>query len=222
MQTLTGDPIVTYVLIGMNVLAFIGSSIGGGGLASRGGGDVIGNGALYGPAIADQHEYWRLVTSGFLHGGLLHIGFNMYLLYILGQLLEPSLGRLRFALLYFVSLLGGSFGALLLDSVQHHNSTTVGASGAVFGLMGGAVVAMRARGFDPAASGIPALIGFNLLLSFLVPGISIGGHVGGLIAGAAAAFILVQVGDRQRSPVPALLGCLALGAAAVAGALAVA
>ena len=137
---------------------------------------------------------------------------------ILGQLLEPAIGSVRFAALYFVSLLGGAFGALLVSP----HSLTVGASGAVFGLMGGAVVAMRARGFDPMQSGIPGLIAINLLFSFLFPGISVGGHIGGLVAGAAAAFILVELGERRRSAILPLLGCAALGAAAVAGSLAVA
>ena len=212
------DPVVTYVLIALNVAAFVGSLAAGGGVAARGSGDVISNGALFGPAIDVDHEYWRLVTSGFLHAGLLHVGFNMYLLWILGQLLEPAIGHVRFAALYFVSLLGGAFGALLVSP----DSLTVGASGAVFGLMGGAVVAMRARGFDPMQSGIPGLIAINLLFSLLFPGISIGGHIGGLIAGAIAAFVLVDLGERRRSTVLPLAGCVVLGAAAVAGSLAVA
>ena len=218
MGSLTPDPMLTYVLIAVNVLAFLGSSASGGGLARGGGGDAIANGALFGPAVEDG-EVWRLVTGGFLHSGLIHILFNMYLLYILGGMLEPALGRARFAALYFTSLLFGSFGALLVDPLAY----TVGASGAVFGLMGGAVVSMRARGIDPMASGIPALIGLNLVISFL-PGfnISIGGHVGGLVGGAIAALVLVQVGDRWRSPLPAVAICVALAAVAVAGSIAAA
>jgi membrane associated rhomboid family serine protease len=216
---LSGDPIVTYVLIAINALAFLGSLGSGGGLAQRGSGDVIAKGGLFGPAIHIDHEYWRLVTSGFLHSGLLHIGFNMYLLYILGQQLEPALGRVKFALVYFTSLLAGSFGALLVSP----HSLTVGASGAVFGLMGATVVTMRARGFDPMQSGIPMLIGLNLLLSVALPGISIGGHIGGLIGGAAAAFLFVELGERRRLPqAAAIAGCVALAALSVAGSLAVA
>jgi membrane associated rhomboid family serine protease len=217
-RTLTAEPVVTYVLIALNAAAFLGSLAGGGAVASRGGGTVIHHGGLQGPAIADQHEYWRLITSGFLHAGLLHIGFNMYLLYILGGLLEPAIGRVRFLLLYLTSLLGGSFGALLASP----HTLTVGASGAVFGLMGAAVVIMRARGFDPMASGIPALIAINLLFTFVFPGISIGGHIGGLAAGLAAAYLIVEVGERRRSAVLALLGCLVLAGGGVAGAIAVA
>src|SRR2546421_716410 len=94
-------------------------------------------------AIA-HHEYWRLLTAGFLHAGLFHLMFNMLALYILGGLLEPAVGRFRFGLIYFVSLLCGSFGALLLAP----NEPTVGASGAIFGLMGAAVIVMRNRGLS--------------------------------------------------------------------------
>ena len=128
------------------------------------------------------HEYWRLVTAGFLHAGLLHIGFNMYILYWLGTMLEPALGRVRFVALYFASLLAGSLGALLLSP----NAVTVGASGAVFGLMGAAFVIQRARGIDPMQSGIGPLILLNLGLTFVIPGISIGGHIGGLVGGVLA------------------------------------
>ena len=204
-QSASTDPMATYVLIAMNVLAFVGSLAGGGAVAERGGGSVIDNGALFGPAIADG-EYWRLITSGFLHAGLIHIAFNMYLLYILGTMLEPAIGRARFLALYFTSLLGGSVGALLINP----DSLTVGASGAVFGLMGGVVVIMCARGFDPMASGIPALIGLNLLITFVFPGISIGGHLGGLAAGVLAAYVLVALGDRVGNQALPVVVCAAM------------
>jgi len=216
--SIASEPTVTYVLIALNVLAYIGSLASGSGVTERGGGDVIANGALFGPAIASGHEYWRLITSGFLHAGLIHIGFNMYLLWILGQMLEPSIGHVKFVALYVVSLLGGAFGALLVSP----DAVTVGASGAVFGLMGGAVVMMRARGFDPMQSGIPALIGLNLAISFIIPGISIGGHIGGLVAGAGAAFVLIELGDRARSAVLPLLGCLVLAGGLAAASIAIA
>jgi len=142
----------------------------------------------------------------------------MYLLYVLGQLLEPGLGHVRFAILYFVSLLAGSCGALILDP----NVVTVGASGAIFGLMGGGVVALHARGIDPMASGLGPLILLNLGLSFLISGISIGGHVGGLIGGAACGWLLVEFRERTRSPWLSYLGCAVLAVAAVAGGLAAA
>jgi membrane associated rhomboid family serine protease len=216
-QLTGGDPTVTYILIAINVLAFVGSLAGGGAFASRGGGSVIDNGALFGPAV-HAGDYWRLITSGFLHAGLIHIAFNMYLLYVLGTMLEPALGRLRFVTLYFTSLLGGSLGALLINPL----SLTVGASGAVFGLMGAAVVIMRARGFDPMASGIPMLIGLNLLITFVFPGISIGGHIGGLAAGVVAAYLLVHLGDRTRSAAIPVVACFVLAAGLAAAGVAVA
>ena len=215
--SLAKDPVVAYVLIAVNAVLWVGELATGAG-GGRGGGLVFEWGALFGPAVADG-QYWRLVTGGFLHDnrlplGLLHIGFNMYILYFLGQLLEPSIGRAKFLALYMTSLLAGSFGALLLSPL----SPTVGASGAVFGLMAGAVVIMRARGIDPWQSGIGPLILLNLLLTFR-PGISIGGHVGGLIGGALAAYVLVELGARQRSELVPVLACAALGALTVAGSI---
>jgi membrane associated rhomboid family serine protease len=133
-------------------------------------------------------------------------------------LLEPAVGRVRFALIYFVSLLAGSFGALLLEPTL----PTVGASGAIFGLMGAAVVVMRKRGINPMESGLGFWIGLNLLLTFTVSNISIGGHIGGLIGGAVTALVLFELPDRLRVPqlVPTLIAA-ALGAAAVAGSIAV-
>jgi membrane associated rhomboid family serine protease len=209
---------VTIVLIVINVIVFIAEVSSGASFGRAGGSSqIIEKGALYGPAIADGGEYWRLVTGGFLHSGFLHILFNMYLLWILGQMLEPALGRWRFAAIYFVSLLGGAFGALLLNP----DSVTVGASGAVFGLMGAAFVDQRSRGVDPMQTGIGGLIVINLVISFLIPNISIGGHIGGLIAGGLAALVLQQA-DRRRSALLGLAGCVLLAVVAVAAAIAAA
>jgi len=142
-RTLTGDPQLTYLLIGVNVIAWL-AMVGSGAPINGVGGSVYRNGALYGPLVANG-DWWRIITSGFLHAGIVHLAFNMYFLYFLGVLIEPAIGRLRFALIYAVALLGGSFGALLLTP----NTPTVGASGAVFGLMGATILAMRARGIDP-------------------------------------------------------------------------
>jgi membrane associated rhomboid family serine protease len=212
------DPIVTYVLIGICVLMFLGSGAGGSFLTGSGGNSrVFVDFALWGPAV-DQGDYWRLVTSGFLHSGLLHIGFNMYILYWLGTMLEPALGHARFLALYLTSLLAGSFGALLASP----NAVTVGASGAVFGLMGAAFVMQRARGIDPMQSGIGPVIVFNLAISFIIPNISIGGHIGGLIGGAAAAFAMERLAGRVRGGAVQIAICLAIGLAAAIGAVTVA
>lgn len=136
-----------------------------------------------------SHEWYRLVTAGFLHFGILHIAMNMLLLYQLGQMLEPSLGRVRFLLLYFASLLGGSLGALVIqgDSGGLHG----GASGAVFGLMGAAAIGMQRRGINVFRTGIGATLLINLLLTFSIPGISVGGHLGGVAAGALCGVIML-------------------------------
>ena len=214
-----GEPIATYTLIATNVLAFIatlasGSSVGG----SVGGNSVLEKAALNGPKIADG-EVWRIVTSGFMHYGTLHLLFNMYALYILGQLLEPALGRVRFLLIYFVSLIAGSVGALILDP----NAFTAGASGAVFGLMGATFLVMRNRGINPWESGIGIWLGLNLLITFTVSNISIGGHIGGLIGGALAALVLVELPDLFRVPrwsAEVVAGVLGVAAFAVAVAIA--
>src|ERR671916_761323 len=132
MRSTTSEPSLTYFLVALNVLVGLGSLFGGGGTTSSG---LIDDGGLSAATIRDG-ELWRLVTSGFLHGGLFHLLANMLALYILGQMIEPALGRVRFGLLYFVALLCGSFGALLLSP----DSLTVGASGAVFGLLGAAAI----------------------------------------------------------------------------------
>jgi membrane associated rhomboid family serine protease len=217
--TIRRDPQLTYVLIALNVIAFVAMTAGGGGgLTSRGGGEVYANGALFGPAVANG-DWWRIITAGFLHAGILHLAFNMYFLYFLGTLMEPEIGRLRFGIIYFVSLLGGSFGALLLTP----NAYTVGASGAVFGMMGAAIIAMRARGIDPMQSGLGMTLVLNLGITFLIPGISIGGHIGGLVAGGIVGYLMFEIADRRRSALTPVLGaCVALAVALAVGCIAVA
>ena len=216
LSSMQSAPTVTMALIAINVIAFLASGQFGLGNAAHGT-EVFNKGALFGPLIHQNHEYWRLVTSGFLHVSLLHIGFNMYLLYVLGQMLEPVMGNVRFALVYAVSLLAGSFGALALSPV----TVTVGASGAVFGLMGAAFFELRARGVDPFQAGIGGLIVINLIFSFALSNISIGGHIGGLAGGSLAALALHEA-DRRRQPILGYVAIAALGVIAVVGALAVA
>jgi membrane associated rhomboid family serine protease len=215
MRSTTEEPTLTYILIGVNVLAGIGSLLGGGGATSS---SLTQDGGLSQHFIADG-EYYRLITAGFLHAGLFHLLTNMLSLWILGSIIEPAVGHWRFGLIYFVSLLCGSFGALLLSP----DELTVGASGAIFGLLSAAAVVAWNRGFSLMESGLGIWIGLNLLITFTVPNISVGGHLGGLIGGAITALLLVELGDRIRVPdfLPALL-CGALGAAAVIGSIALA
>jgi membrane associated rhomboid family serine protease len=211
-----GDTIATYVIVAINVLVYLGS--GAGGLTAGGGGIAFQKGALFGPLIAQNHEYWRLVTSGFLHAGFLHLAFNMYFVFVLGQLLEPALGRARFVGVYAASLLMGAFGALLFTP----NAPTVGASGAAFGLLGCALVVARARRIDIMSSGLGATLLINLVFSVSLRGISIGGHLGGLLGGVIAGWLVVEFGERRGQRLVPLAGCAAVGAAGIAGSIAVA
>jgi membrane associated rhomboid family serine protease len=215
-----GSAPATYVLIALNVIGFLaevatGSSVG---ITFEASGSVFRHYSLFGPAVADG-EWYRLITAGFLHAGLLHIAFNMFALYILGNLLEPGIGTPRFLAVYFVSLLAGSFGALLLTP----DSPSLGASGAVFGLMSAAFVIARHRGIEQLAGQIGVYILINIFFTLGVRGISIGAHFGGLIGGALCALLIVYSERRARRPVELeVLGMLALAAISVAGALAVA
>jgi len=218
--SLAGPPYVTYALIALNVIAYV-AALGAGtnaGLSGAGGGLTV-DGGLFGPAVA-AGDYYRLVTSGFLHAGLIHLGLNMLVLYFIGRLLEPGIGGARFAAIYFVSLLGGAFGALLLDP----NSLTVGASGAIFGLMAAAFVIARRRGMEGLASEIGVLVGINLLITFTIPNISIGGHLGGLVAGGLAA-LAVTAGEQWKGSSQGMAlewgGLVVVGVASVLGAISV-
>lgn len=199
----SSNPVVTTALVAMNVAIYVVSSIGAGftepSFAVQLDFALIGRGlsaeGLLGVAAG---EWYRLVTGGFLHGSLLHLGFNMYVLWILGKQLEPALGRVGFAAVYFSSMLAGSFGVMVLDP----DALTVGASGAVFGLFGYAVVAQYVRGINPLQTGLGAVILLNLAFTFLVPGISIGGHVGGLLGGLVAGLLHDVVRPKAGAPAP--------------------
>lgn len=215
-------PYVSYALIAMNVIVYILDRVS---ASNAEPGESLRNrGVLFGPDVADG-EWYRTITAGFLHANVIHIGFNMFLLFQLGTLLEPALNRISYATLYMTALLGGSFLVLVLDP----NEATLGASGAVFGLMGAAFIGLRARGIDPFSTGIGSLIVLNLFFTFAIPNISIGGHIGGLVAGAAGGWLLfegaprIDRGFRQGAGTIVATGiCAALGLALFAGCLYVA
>ena len=142
---------------------------------------------------ADPGQWYRIVTSGFLHFGIIHLAFNMYLLYLLGQMLEPAIGRIRFALVYVAALLGGSAGAMLLEPDGLHG----GASGAVFGLMAAAFVGYMLRGVNPLTTGIGTTLLLNTVITFSIPGISKGGHIGGAVAGALCGLVVLAPGYKR-------------------------
>jgi membrane associated rhomboid family serine protease len=216
-----GNLPATYVLIGLNVAAYLVEIAAGSGGLNNPAGSVVDSFALRGASVASG-EWYRLLTGGFLHAELLHIGFNMLLLFFLGRLLEPALGTGRFLALYFASLFAGAFGALILTNPL---VPTLGASGAVFGLAGAAFVIARGRGMEALAGQLGFLIVLNLAFTFGAANISVGSHLGGLVGGVLCAAAIVagergRFGRRRRS---AEVGVMALvGLASILGSLAVA
>jgi membrane associated rhomboid family serine protease len=182
-----GGAIVTKALIAVNVVVYLITVVQGGGLSAPGG-SLFQNWALYGPLVA-QGDWWRLMTAAFLHASVLHIAFNMLALWWLGRPVEEYLGPVRYIALYLVSGLAGSAGALLLSPT----AVTVGASGAIFGIMG-ALLILEWQATGSFGGNAASLIAINLVISFAVPGISIGGHIGGLIGGILATLAFARWG----------------------------
>lgn len=152
--------------------------------------------ATFGPFVAELGEWWRMVTGAFLHADLRHLLFNMAVLYLLGRRLESFVGPALLAGIYAVSLLGGAAGAM----AHRPDAAMVGASGAVYGVMGAAFVVEYLRGGNPWRDGLGSLIIINVIISFLIPGISIGGHLGGLVVGAVAGFAVGDTSRRRHPP----------------------
>ncbi len=207
---------VTYTLIGLNVLVALTSMVISG-AAALGGGGLFGGatplhteGAIIGLALGPDGsllgiaagEYWRLFTAMFLHYGLLHLGVNMWALWILGRHLEGTLGPARFLALYLIAGLGGSVAVYLFTAPNH---ATAGASGAIFGLFAALFVVNRKLGLDN--SGVIGLILINLSLGLFIPNISMTGHIGGLVTGGLVAlgFAYAPKGA-QRTPVQIAAG----------------
>jgi len=186
---------VTLALIGVNVAVYL-AELAAGGQVNGTGNWIYEHGALFasgvfqfgGAPMGVAHgEWWRMLTAAFLHYGPLHLGMNMYGLYIAGSLLEQVIGRWRFLGLYIAAGIAGSAGALWLEP----NGATAGASGAIFGVFGALFVLERRRHIATGGQ-IAALIVLNLVFTFAVPGISVGGHIGGLIGGVALMLVLLQ------------------------------
>ena len=216
-----GEPSATRVLIVINAICFLAIMAGGDAFIDRF--STVGAQAFpgLGRVGVDQGEFWRLITGGFLHAqppfGFIHIGFNMYLLWLLGNMLEPSLGSVRFTAVYLASLLAGSAGAIILDPFQ----PAVGASGAVFGLMGFALVELRRRGVNPFQTEIGGLVLLNVGLTFVLGFVSIGGHIGGLIGGllCGLAITLAHRFKGRTSDLVAVAGCSLVALVAIAAAI---
>jgi membrane associated rhomboid family serine protease len=180
--------LVTKGLIGISVLVYLLQIAQAGNINGRAG-EIWFRGSLIGGFVADG-EWWRLITSAFIHASPIHLLFNMIMLWWFGSALEGLLGRVRYLGVVLVSILGGAAGALL---VTQANEITVGASGAVFGILGAGVVLER-RQIMVFGGGALAVVVLNLMLTFIIPGISIGGHLGGLAGGAAATLALSRFG----------------------------
>ena len=150
-------------------------------------GDVlIANFALFAPSVAGG-QWWLLITAGFLHGSILHLLFNVYILWVIGSQLESIVGNIKFIITYFVSLLGGSLASYLFSP---SGSYSIGASGAIFGLMGAMLVVGRKRNLD--ISQITTLVAINVVIGFVISGIDWRAHLGGLAVGAFIAWVLLN------------------------------
>lgn len=181
-------PIVTYALVGINVLLYVLEIL-----------PVVGNYVFSYLAYAPSYGYttampWTMLTSAFLHSqsSIFHILFNMYALFIFGPQLEHLLGRGRFVALYLISAFAGSVAVLLLAPA----SIVVGASGAIFGMLGAYFIIVRKLGGNTAQ--LLIVIALNLGIGFIVPNVAWQAHLGGLIAGAAIAFVFVRTRNRSQ------------------------
>ena len=213
-----GTGYVTRILLALNVGIWLAEWAQTGQLTATSG-SIFDNGVLYGPFVA-QGDWWRLMTSAFLHYGPIHLATNMWALWILGNALETRIGSARFLLLYLVSGLAGSAGALIATP----NYPTVGASGAIFGILGAGLVLERQRDYVFGGSALQMIV-INLVItfSFAFAGpvrISYGGHLGGLIAGALGTLVLTRFGRGHAAysklGIASVAALLAIGAASVA------
>ncbi|MPZ64300.1 MAG: rhomboid family intramembrane serine protease [Pseudonocardiaceae bacterium] len=205
----SGRELVIPLLIAVNVAVFVVTVVQAGSLGRNDTAELFQRWALLPVAVADG-DVWRLVTSGFLHFGPIHLALNMLVLWVIGRDLEAVLGRSRFLTVYLVALLGGSAAVFALERVD---SLTAGASGAIYGLMGALLMVLLRLRRSPG----PALfiIGINVVITFTVPGISLYGHLGGLVFGTVTAAAMVYAPRDRRAPVQ-------IGAAAALVAIAVA
>jgi membrane associated rhomboid family serine protease len=204
---------VTRALIAINVVIYLITAVQGSGLNSPGG-RLFDKMLLFGPLVK-HGDWWRLITAAFLHANLIHIGFNMFALWVIGGPVEHFLGRARYLGLYFAAGLAGSAGALL----QAPFAPTVGASGAIFGILG-ALLILEYQATGRLAGQAMTLIAINLIFSFSFSGISWGGHVGGLIGGILATLAFARWGRGHaaygRLGLGGVLGLVAIAVGSVA------
>jgi len=209
----SGQAPVTRALIAINVAIYLITVVQSHSTTPNG--SIVTRFLLFGPAVANG-DWYRLVTAMFLHASILHIGFNMYVLWVIGTPVEQYLGKVRYLGLYFVSGLAGSAGALL----QSPLTPVLGASGAIFGILG-AMMILEWQVTGRLAGQAAALVAINLGLSFVIPNISWGGHVGGLIGGILIMLAYAHWGTRGRAQYGQLglggvIGLLAVGVGSIA------
>ncbi|MEY4340384.1 MAG: hypothetical protein RLZ14_2234 [Actinomycetota bacterium] len=217
---------VTYGIIAVNVLVFVwiavASGSGFGGELTQGHVDlglskaILQGTTSYNGTPIPAHQWYRLVTSGFIHFGVFHILMNMLLLFQLGNLLERALGGVRFGLMYAACLLAGSLGVLVLGSA----GVTGGASGAVFGLMAGAAVERQRRVVNVFSTGIGTTLLINLVLTFSIRGISIGAHLGGVVGGAICGWFMLAPAWKPQPKWVAVVAPVAVAVVSVAASVA--
>ncbi|MBV8638559.1 MAG: rhomboid family intramembrane serine protease [Candidatus Eremiobacteraeota bacterium] len=197
---------ITRFLIFVNVIAFLWeASIAGPGaftmLGSESMQPVLERGALWPDAVLVYHQWWRIITSAFLHGSLLHIFVNMVSLWSLGRFIEYIAGSRRMAIIYTISLVASGLGVVFLSSPAYHDTPTLGASGAIFGLFGALFaigVKLGRPGMQLVRDNIGILI-LNLIITFTVPAISWQAHVSGLITGFIVT-LLIYYPPRRVAP----------------------
>ena len=180
---------VTKALVAINVAVYVAELVTGGGVNGTGS-TIYLHGVLYGPLV-EQGDWWRLLTAAFLHYGPVHLILNMVGLYWFGSLLEERIGAARYLMLYLVSGLAGSAGALLWSN--GFLTPTVGASGAIFGILGAGLVLERQRDYVFGGSAMGVIL-INFVLTFSISSISKGGHIGGLVGGILCALGLTRFG----------------------------
>ena len=214
-----GAALVTKALIVVNVMVFL-ANLGQGASLGSNAGSLFEDGALFIQRQASdgaivglgEGQWWRLITAAFLHASLIHLGMNMLMLWWIGAPMEAALGPVRFLAVYLATGLAGSAGALLFNP----GAVTVGASGAIFGILGAALVFERQRTYVLGGSALGIIL-LNLIITFTIPNISIGGHLGGLVGGAAAGLALTRFGRTHAAyGRPGLVGLAGLAAVAIA------
>lgn len=193
-------PRVTYGIIAINLTVYVAGIL----LASAGAANLLADFGMWPVGIALLGEWWRLLTAAFLHAGLLHIGFNMYVLYVLGPPLERAFGAGRFLTLYLMAALGGSVASYATSAP---NTLSVGASGAVFGLMAAHLVV--GKRFRRDISQVAILLAINVAIGFVLPNIDWRAHLGGAAVGAAIAFVMAYAPRANRTLIQ-ILGTLAV------------